>query len=514
MLNLALILESSARDYPDRSAFTLDDKTFTFQEVNRLANRVANGLKDSGILKGDKVAVSVMNVPAFPIIYFGILKAGGVVVPLSILLKAEEIQYHLHDSDARAFFCNENTSTLSIGDEGIKAFNACDHCEYFYSVHEIISTDKDVQDRTLNSLLSSQSPIWNKRASYESDPAVIIYTSGTTGRPKGAVLSHNNLLLNAMSWKNHFSITKTDTQLISLPLFHIYAMTCKMNAGVMAAAHNILQLRFDPEHALILMAKHKVSIFSGVPTMYWAMLNCDSEKINESTISENLRVSTSSGAPLPIEVLKGFESRFKVSVLEGYGMSEASPCVTWHRPGEQRKVGSVGLPVWGTEVKIIDDEGNEITDGSPGELCYRGHNVTQGYYKRPDATSAVIKNGWMHSGDVARRDEDGYYYIVDRTKDMIIRGGINIYPREIEEVMMEHNAVSLIAVIGIPDERLGEEIKAFIVKEKHQNISESELMEYAKSRLAAYKYPRIIEFIDALPMGATGKILKRALRDR
>jgi long-chain acyl-CoA synthetase len=260
------------------------------------------------------------------------------------------------------------------------------------------------------------------------------------------------------------------------------------------------------------MAKHKITVFAGVPTMFWGLLNYKEDKFDYAEISKHLRLTASGGAALPVQVLEEFEERFKVRVLEGYGMSEGSPVVTFNQLSVGTKPGSIGTPVWGVEVKLVDDQGNEVATGEKGELWYRGHNVMKGYYNRPEANAETITDGWLHSGDVAIKDADGFYFIVDRTKDMIIRGGFNVYPRELEEVMIQHPAVSLVAVIGIPDEKLGEEIKAYVVLKDGMSATEEEISEFAKSKLAAYKYPRIIEFIDALPMSATGKILKKELR--
>jgi len=275
---------------------------------------------------------------------------------------------------------------------------------------------------------------------------------------------------------------------------------------------SILLPRFDAETVFGLLDKHDVTIFAGVPTMYWGLLNYNDPKFDYKKIADTLRVCASGGAALPVQVLHDFEKRFDVPILEGYGMSEGSPVVTFNQPKVGRKPGSIGTPVWGVEVKLIDDAGNEVPQGEKGELCYRGHNVMKGYFNKPEANKKTIQDGWLHSGDVAIVDEDGFYFIVDRTKDMIIRGGLNVYPREVEEVMIQHDEVSLVAVIGIADEQMGEEIKAYVVKEAGSSLTEDELKAYTKEHIAAYKYPRVIEFIDALPMSATGKILKKELR--
>jgi len=365
---------------------------------------------------------------------------------------------------------------------------------------------------TLGALMAGQSPVLNKKASSPDDIAVIIYTSGTTGKPKGAMLTHSNIMLNTVISADLGTVTENDTQIIVLPLFHIFAMTVLMNSGIYRGAHNILLPRFDAGAVFGLMQKHEVTIFAGVPTMYWGMVNFDPSEFDVEKITKNLRVCFSGGASLPVQVLKDFEAKFNVPIMEGYGMSEGSPVVTFNHKNKVRKPGSIGTPVWGVEVKLVDDDGNEVPVGEKGELLYRGHNVMKGYYNKPEATAKTIRNGWLHSGDVATKDEDGYYYIVDRTKDMIIRGGLNVYPREVEEVMMKNESVSMVAVIGVPDDKFGEEIKAFVILKPDQNITEAELQAYTKENIASYKYPRHIEFVESLPTSATGKILKKELR--
>ncbi|MEM1323529.1 MAG: AMP-binding protein, partial [Bacteroidota bacterium] len=297
-----------------------------------------------------------------------------------------------------------------------------------------------------------------------------------------------------------------------LPLFHIFAMTVLMNAGFYQGISSVLLPRFDAEAVMGIFQKHKISIFAGVPTMYWGLLNYQNEQFDIKAISENLRICVSGGASLPVQVLKDFEAKFEVPIIEGYGMSEGSPVVTFNDIKVGRKPGSIGTPVWGVEVKIVDENDQEVPVGEKGELLYRGHNVMKGYYKRPEVNKDVLRGGWMHSGDVAIKDEEGYFYIVDRTKDMIIRGGLNVYPREVEEVIIQHEAISLVAVIGVPHEEYGEEIKACVVLKEGEEVDAETLKAWTKERIAAYKYPRHIEFLDALPMSATGKILKKELR--
>ncbi|MCL4138326.1 UNVERIFIED_CONTAM: hypothetical protein GTU68_011787 [Idotea baltica] len=302
-----------------------------------------------------------------------------------------------------------------------------------------------------------------------------------------------------------------DTLLIVLPLFHIFAMTVLMNAATYRGAKSVLLPKFDAASVFSLMQEHKVSVFAGVPSMYWGLLNYKEENFDYAQIASNLKICVSGGAALPVNVLEEFEARFKVDIIEGYGMSEGSPVVTFNQLDLGRKPGSVGKPVWGVDVKIVDAEDNEVPVGEKGELIYRGHNVMKGYLNRPEANAKTLKDGWLYSGDVAVKDEDGFFFIVDRTKEMIIRGGLNVYPREVEEVIMQHDMVSMVAVIGIPNERRGEEIRACVVLKPGQTISEEDLIAWTKERIAAYKYPREIRFMDALPLSATGKILKKEI---
>ncbi len=513
MLNLSVLLESSAFKYGNKPAFTFGDTTLTYAQVNGAANQVANGLIANGIQSGDKVALSCFNLPYFPIIYFGILKAGATVVPLSVLLKEDEIAYHISDSEAKAYFCFVGSPDLPMGQMGYAGFNKSDGCEQFYMIMPNPTDASPIEGtKTLGSLMAGQSPLFESARTGAEDTAVIIYTSGTTGKPKGAELTHSGLLLNAGISRDLFSINADDKALIVLPLFHIFAMSCLMNAMAYGGGHSVLLPRFDAEAVFGLLQKHDITVFAGVPTMYWGLLNYKEDKFDYDKISSNMRVAASGGAALPVQVLKDFKTRFGVDILEGYGMSEGSPIVTFNQADVGTKPGSIGTEVWGVQVKLVDDDGNEVPVGEKGELWYRGHNVMKGYYNKPEANAKSLTDGWLHSGDVAVKDEDGFYFIVDRTKDMIIRGGLNVYPREVEEAMIKHDEVSLVAVIGIPDDEMGEEIKAYVVRESGGTVTEEELKAYTKSKLAAYKYPRVVEFIDALPMSATGKILKKELR--
>lgn len=514
MLNLATLLEHSAFLYADKTAYTIMDSNVSFAQINDAANQVANALVDIGIKPGDKVAISCFNLPYFPILYNGILKAGATVVPLSVLLKSDEIQYHLENSDAKAYFCFTGTEDLPMGQMGYEGFQNTKSCEHFILIMPKQDMPSPIEGvKTLGTFLQGKSCDFETVETKSSDTAVIIYTSGTTGRPKGAELTHSNLFANTVLSADLFDCKPEDIHLIVLPLFHIFAMTVLMNVALYRGSTAVLLSRFDAETVLNLLKKHKVTVFAGVPTMYWGLNNyLDANDYDISGIKANLRTCLSGGASLPIPVLEKFQDHFDLVILEGYGMSEGSPVVTFNQLNVGRKVGSVGTPVWGVKVKLVDDKGQEVATGEKGELLYKGHNVMKGYYKNPEASKKTIKNGWLHSGDVAIKDEDGFYFIVDRTKDMIIRGGLNVYPREVEEVIMKHTAVSMAAVIGVKNSEMGEEIKAFVVLNKGHVTTEMELIKYVKENIAAYKYPRIIEITKTLPTSATGKILKRELR--
>jgi len=515
MLNLSILLEQSAKRYPQNKAITFMDSTLTYAQLNGAANQVANGLIAKGIQKGDKVALSCFNLPYFPIIYFGILKAGASVVPMSVLLKEDEIQYHLTDSEAKAYFCFVGTPELPMAKMGFEGFSNTPNCEHFFVITPKPTDPSPIEGTaTLGSLMAGQSPALETAQTSADDTAVIIYTSGTTGRPKGAELSHSNLFTNTMLCADMFNNSPEDTTLIVLPMFHIFAMTCMMNTAIYRGGHSVLLPKFDAETVFDLMQKHNVTIFGGVPTMYWGLLNYKdvNNKFDFPKIAATLRKAVSGGAALPVQVLEDFQARFNIHIFEGYGMSEGSPVVTFNQPSVGHKSGSIGTPVWGVDVRLVDADGNDVPRGEKGELIYRGPNVMKGYYKKPQANAETLKNGWLYSGDVAIQDEDGFYFIVDRTKDMIIRGGLNVYPREVEEVMIQHEAVSLVAVIGVPDNQMGEEIKACVVLKEGKSITEEELIAWTKNKIAAYKYPRIVEFLSALPMSATGKILKKELR--
>ncbi|MFL5806998.1 MAG: long-chain-fatty-acid--CoA ligase [Roseiflexaceae bacterium] len=514
MLNLAMLLEDSAREEPQRDAVVCNDTRFSYAGLNAAASQVANLLVQRGIQKGDKVAISCPNLPYFPIVYYGVLKAGATVAPLNVLLKPREIAYHLQDSDATAYFCFEGTPQLPMGEMGYAGFQAAERCQHFFLMTADPAAPSPIAGvTTLGAALRGQLATFETALTDPDDTAVILYTSGTTGQPKGAELTHANMLLNARLADTMYPRADHDVHLITLPLFHSFGQTVQMNAGFYNRATLVLLPRFSPDAAFQLMDRENVTFFAGVPTMYWELLNyAGADRYDLQKIARNLRVCISGGAAMPLEVMKAFEQKYDVTILEGYGLSETSPIATFNRMDRPTKPGSTGLPVWGVAVRVVDQDGNDVPMGEAGEIIIRGHNVMKGYYKRPEGTATAIKHGWFYTGDIGQRDADGYLYIVDRLKDMVIRGGFNVYPREIEEVLLMHPAVSLAAVIGVPHANYGEEVKALIIRKEGATITEEELIAWCKETMAAYKYPRIIEFRDSLPMTATGKILKRELK--
>ncbi|WP_344588873.1 long-chain fatty acid--CoA ligase [Actinomadura vinacea] len=513
MLNLSVLLEDAARKTPDRDAVVFGEMRLSYALIETVANQVANLLRDRGIGPGDRVALSCPNVPYFPMAYFGILKAGAAVVPLNVLLKPREIAYHLDDSGARALFVFEGTPELPLGEMGRAGFQDAAGCEHlFLMTADPGAAESPYPDAELFwPALTGMPGTIDPAPTGADDTAVILYTSGTTGRPKGAELSHSNMLMNAFVSEAMFERREHDVLLVTLPMFHAFGQSCVMNVGLRRGATLVLQPRFEAAEALRLMAREKVTLFAGVPTMYWALLS-DPGTVPAEEAAAALHTCVSGGASLPLEVLNGCEAKFGVKILEGYGLSETSPVASFNQLDRPTKPGSIGTPIWGVDMKLIDDEWKTVEGEGPGEIAVRGHNVMKGYYGRPEATAEVVRDGWFRTGDIARRDEDGFYFIVDRSKDLIIRGGFNVYPREIEEVLMTHPAVSLAAVVGVPHDRHGEEIKAYVIREPDAEVTEDELLAWGRENFAAYKYPRIVEFRDDFPMTATGKILKRELR--
>ena len=520
MLNLATFVSDHAKYYPNRTALRLGDQGMSYGELDAASNRVANFLVANGIDKGDKVALSCPNLPQFPVVYYGILKAGAVVVPVNVLLKSREIAYHLQDSDAKAYFVFEGSEELPMARYGRAAFEAVESCKLLVVINADLQGRGDVPDAiTLGHVLADQPATFQPTATAPEDTAVILYTSGTTGQPKGAELTHSNMVLNAMISNGLVRHRDMDSHehvcMTVLPLFHSFGQTVCMNSMFYGGGQITMLPRFEAARVLKIMRAHRVTIFAGVPTMYWALLN-EADNLSRAemdAIRNALGFALSGGAALPLEILTRFEEVYGIAIMEGYGLSETSPVASFNHADRLRKPGTVGQPIFGVEMRVVDENDAELPVGEAGEIVIRGHNIMKGYYRRPEATAEAMRGGWFHSGDIGVMSEDGYFRIVDRLKDMILRGGFNVYPREVEEVLLTHPDVSLVAVVGVPHEEHGEEIKAFVVPREGSSLTAEELIAWSKEQLAAYKYPRLVEFRDSLPMNATGKILRRELRE-
>ena len=507
MMSLAAGLRRNAICKPNKVAIICGDVEITYAQFDAIAGKIATALVSHGVQPGDRVALSCPNLPFFPLVYYGAQKAGAVVVPLNVLLKSREVKYHLEDSGAKFYFCFEGTPDLPMGHEGIKAFHQVDSCENMVMMCLAENQLNFEGLPTMSAFIRDAAPIQDYVARASDDSAVILYTSGTTGLAKGAELTQSNIITNALVAQNIIGLNSDDINMATLPLFHTFGQTVNMNTTVLCGGTMLLVPRFEPGTVLRLIEKHKVTIFAGVPTMYIALLHT-----KQDADIRSLKVGVSGGASMPGEVIKNFEKKFGVPILEGYGLSETSPIVCFNHLDAERFVGSVGQAIQGVEVRLVNLEDNPVETGEEGEIIVRGHNVMKGYINRPEETTSAMKNGWFYTGDIARQDELGNIFIVDRVKDMIIRGGFNVYPREVEEVFMTHPAVSMVAVIGIPHEEYGEEIKAYVVLKEDQFIEADELQAWGKEQCAAYKYPRKVEIREALPISATGKILKKDLK--
>jgi long-chain acyl-CoA synthetase len=524
-LNLAHLLDYTARITPDRVALVIQSRSgpvrLTYAQLSAMASQAANGLRSIGVRPGDHVALSCPNTPHFVVAYYAILRVGAVVVPLNVLLKPREIAYHLADSDAVALMVFEGTAELPMAQMARAACDDATTCRQLIVMTVDPAAPSPVErSMTLGQLMHGQAPTCETHASHPDDTAVMLYTSGTTGQPKGAELSHLSMTLNAIASRDimqpmlEHGLEKQNVTLITLPLFHSTGQTAQMNAGVAGGYRLVLLPRFDAAAVLQTIEAEQINCWVGVPTMYWALLqHARQQQVDTKRTAASLRLCVSGGAPMPVQLMRDFEDAFGVRILEGYGLSETSPVACFNQVFRPSKPGTVGPPIFACEVRVVDEADHPLPAGQAGEIVIRGHNVMTGYYKRPLETSEALRNGWFHTGDIGVIDEDGYVAIVDRKKDMVLRGGMNVYPREIEEVLMTHPAVSLAAVIGVPDERLGEEVKAFVVRKPGASLTEDELIAWGKEQFAAYKYPRLVEFRDALPMTATGKLLKRELRE-
>ncbi|MFQ5846814.1 MAG: long-chain fatty acid--CoA ligase [Candidatus Methylomirabilales bacterium] len=497
-MTLLRLLQRSAEKFSDETVLLAGDRSMSYGELWHSVVRLGVALRDLGVEGGERVGVMLPNVPAFIQAYFGILAAGGTVVPFNTLYKPEEVRCLLEDAGIRRVL------TGRIFLPGLQ--EAADRLSR--PVHAIpLDTESGSLESGTPDAVSVGRPTRGSTAIYPDDVAVCLYTSGTTGRPKGALLTHTNLLSNIESFQQIVPCDKRDRFLCVLPLFHSFAATVLMLFPVSLGAAIVLEPRFVPEQTLRNMAKQRVTVFAAVPSMYAVWGQLSSLDVDLSSV----RFAVSGGAPLPVEVLQRFEARYGIPIYEGYGLTEASPVLTENPPLGARKVGSVGKPLPGVELRVVDAAGKEVGTGDVGEIVAKGPNIMQGYLNWPEASAEVLRDGWLYSGDLGRRDADGYFYIVDRKKDLIIVGGLNVYPREVEEMLAAHPAVADVAVVGVPDPTRGESPKAYVVLKPGHPASKGELLRFARERLAAFKIPREVEFCQSMPRTISGKVLRQHL---
>jgi long-chain acyl-CoA synthetase len=500
MTNLSSILSQSAATHPTKTAIVAGDTEVDYATLDLFARMFAGALCDLGVRPGEHVALVLPNVPQFSVAYFGCHYAGNPVVPLNVLLTAEELAYHLDDSQA---------SVVVTWDLFLPAVQqAAGDRTVIVAKADLADLDAPQGTHNLTALIAGASPVGGAHHTTDDDTAVILYTSGTTGRAKGAELTHANLLANAKVPHQLVGLGAETVALVALPLFHAFGMTVMHNAVLAVGGTLVLQPRFSAGEAAALIARHRVTFFGGVPTMYIALLQ--HKEADLSTVTW----CVSGGAPMPAEVMSAFEGRFGVTLLEGYGLSETSPVASFTVPELPRTAGSIGYAVPGVELALLGDDGGFVTTpGERGEICVRGKNVMKGYWRNPEATAQAIVDGWFRTGDIGVFDVHGAFRIVDRKKDLIIRGGYNVYPREVEEILHRHPAVAQAAVVGVPHARYGEDVKAVVTLNPGASATADEIIAWAGAHLAAYKRPRTVEIRDELPVGPTGKVLKAVLRD-
>jgi long-chain acyl-CoA synthetase len=499
--NLAVILTETASATPGKAAAVYPGGQLTYGELDAQSDRLASALQSAGIRPGDAVGLQLPNIPQFLVAYFGILKCGGVVVPLNVMLKAPEVAYQLGNSGAKLLI----TWSGILGDS-VKGADAAG-LDMIYAVGQSAEADGAMP---FEWLLAGPANAYQVASRELTDTAAVVYTSGTTGRPKGAELTHIQLYMNADIPGRLFQVRPDDVVITVLPLFHVFGLSSILNVCVRFGCTMSLIPRFDPAAVLAAIEQHRATIFEGVPTMFIALLSHpDLARYDVSS----LRVAISGGASIPAPVLDAFEKHFGLVILEGYGMTETASTTTFNVSETDRRVYSVGKPIWGTQTQVWDGEGHALPAGKGhvGEVVTRGMHVMKGYLNDPQATADVFTGEWLHTGDLGYFDEDGYLFIAGRQKELIIRGGYNVYPREIEDVLHAHPDVAEAAVVGVPHDRLGEEVMAVITVRDGAEVTAAELTRYCQERLAAYKYPRIFEFRDELPKNSLGKVLKDQL---
>jgi acyl-CoA synthetase (AMP-forming)/AMP-acid ligase II len=512
-LNLRQLLESRVERSPDRDFLfaEADGRIFTYREFDRAVNRAANLLLTLGVRKGDRVSLFLTNSAEYLIFYFACFKLGAWAGPINALLKSEEVEFVIADSQA-SVAVTQSDLYPTLAKAGCRQ---CVTPNWLRSILLVDAESSGIDQRVINyqEAIRDQPDELTQFDLLPDDEAVIIYTSGTTGKPKGVLLTHGNLLSNAQQIAAWLRLSEQDRALMVMPLFHVNALMTTGLAALWAGGQIVVAPRFSASRHWHIVSRYDVTYFGSVATMLSLLNQAHPHGLPEGIATGRLRFALCGSAPVPVEVMKTFESRFGCPVIEGYGLSEATCRSTFNPIDERRRLGSVGLPI-GNEMKIFDEDDRELAPGQIGEIVLRGPNVMKGYYRNEEATRKAMRSGWLHTGDLGYRDEDGFFYVVDRKSDMIIRGGENIYPREIDEVLYQHPKIKDAATIGVPDPLYGEEVKSFVVLREGARATQDEIIEFCRKRLADFKCPKSIEFLDSIPKGPTGKLLKRELAAR
>ncbi len=511
-MNLSTQLHETAKGSAEKIAYHFMGQSSTYAELDEAITKFASGLEKLGVKQGDHIALLLGNSPHFIISLYGALRLGVTVIPINPIYTADEIGYILNNGDVKLVVALDMAIPLA---EKVHAFlPKVEHFVFCETVPNGIE-NYDVESITLYSKMKSFTELvasgelgFQGPELQDDDTAIILYTSGTTGKPKGAMLTHKNLFSNAKDVGDYLKMNHEDRVVTVLPMFHVFCLTVALNAPLLNGATLLIESKFSPREIFLIIKEYKASVFAGVPTMYnflYQYPDGDPEDL------QSLRLCISGGASLPVALLNNFEQKFNVLISEGYGLSEASPVTCFNPLDRPRKPGSIGTSILHVENKVVDELGEEVPAGGVGELIVRGPNIMKGYYKMPEETAAAIRGGWLHTGDMARMDDEGYFYIVDRKKDLIIVGGYNVYPREVEEVIYNHRDVVEAAVLGVPDPNQGEAVKAYVVS-KNPELTSEQVLEYCREHLAKYKVPSSVEFLEELPKNTTGKILRRALK--
>lgn len=513
-MNLSFQLHETSKEKGDKPAYYFLGQKGTYSELDAAITKFASGLNQLGIKKGDHIALLLGNSPQFVIGLYGALRLGAIVIPINPIYTPDEIGYILNNGDVKLVVGLDLMVPLAEKVHSllpkVEHYIICESSADSQWEQEAQELSVFTKMKSFTSVVAQGDLSFQGPELEDDDVAIILYTSGTTGKPKGAMLTHRNLYSNAKDVADYLKMNEEDRVITALPMFHVFCLTVALNAPLMSGATVLIVPKFSPKEVFALAKNYEATVFAGVPTMYNFLFQYPD---GDPKDLQSFRLCISGGASLPVALLNNFEKKFNVVISEGYGLSEASPVTCFNPLDRPRKAGSIGTSIIHVENKIVNELGDEVLDGEVGELIVRGPNVMKGYYKMPEETAAAIRDGWLYTGDLARKDEDGYFYIVDRKKDMILVGGYNVYPREVEEVLYNHPDVVEVAVFGVPDPNFGEAVKSFVVS-KNPNLEETDLLEYCKDHLAKYKVPASIEFIDELPKNTTGKILRRALKDQ